>query len=248
MTEHDHRQNAPCDADVSRAYRELANERTPPELDRRVLRQAAASASGRFRDTPWLRPFAFAATLLLGVALLFDMQSLTVPVPDTIPETSPPPAAPGEPGGAAAEDPARAAHEPRQERHNATTPGEQPADGVSPLPAAAAAGQAKTGPGAGAADVAREAPSAAAAETASVPPPGAVKFRAAEPRNAAALERRSDEDVETPPCEDEQTRDPAAWWQCIQALRDAGDDAAAAAELERLQQRFPDFRPRESAP
>lgn len=50
-------------------YRELATEKTPPELDRQVL--AMAARGGRTRA--WIRPAAWAATIVLGVAAALEV-------------------------------------------------------------------------------------------------------------------------------------------------------------------------------
>lgn len=61
------------DPEVRAAYRALPATSTPDALDRAVLAKAHGAAPQR-RGTDWFRPLAFAATVLLGVALLFEMQ------------------------------------------------------------------------------------------------------------------------------------------------------------------------------
>lgn len=88
MNGHEHNRDEDQDPRVSRAYRAWSGERTPPELDRAILRHAADEAAApRASRTAWFRPLAFAATLVLGVALIYDMQSQTDP-PLQLPETS----------------------------------------------------------------------------------------------------------------------------------------------------------------
>lgn len=86
------------DESVSRRYREVAQERPPPSLDRR-LREAARSAA---RRPGWHRPLAIAATLALSVALVLE---IAVPPADqgdaTTREAPEPVAAPDTPSAAA---------------------------------------------------------------------------------------------------------------------------------------------------
>ena len=59
---------------LSGTYRELATERTPKHLDRAVLAEAASAAKPRYsRLTKWTRPVAWAATVLLSVALVLEI-------------------------------------------------------------------------------------------------------------------------------------------------------------------------------
>ena len=55
-------------------YRELASEKTPPELDRQVLAMAARGGRTRHgRARAWIRPVAWAATIVLGVAAVLEV-------------------------------------------------------------------------------------------------------------------------------------------------------------------------------
>jgi hypothetical protein len=54
------------------------------------------------------------------------------------------------------------------------------------------------------------------------------------PANAAAAVQN---------CSDEQMVQPEKWWQCIQELRESGNDAAAELELANLQESFPQYMP-----
>ena len=59
---------------LSETYRELATERTPEHLDRAVLAEAGRAARPRYsRLTTWTRPMAWAATVLLSVALVLEI-------------------------------------------------------------------------------------------------------------------------------------------------------------------------------
>ena len=70
------------DAQVSAGYRDLARERTPDHLDKAVLRAAARAARPRYsRLRSWTRPMAWAATVVLSVALVLEISKL--PAPDS---------------------------------------------------------------------------------------------------------------------------------------------------------------------
>lgn len=74
------------DKRVSNAYRDLASEQTPAELDEKILALAASEARTRYGFTrAWIRPVAWAATIGLSLAFLLEMSQVNeVPVlPDT---------------------------------------------------------------------------------------------------------------------------------------------------------------------
>jgi len=65
------------DPRVAEAYRDLATERTPPELDRKVLSMAAAGTPSRYGlARAWVRPVAWAATIGLSLAFVLEMSQL----------------------------------------------------------------------------------------------------------------------------------------------------------------------------
>jgi hypothetical protein len=61
------------DSSFSRAYRDESREVTPPELDHAVLQMAQAAVPRRRRASRWQLPLALAATLLIGVPLVWDV-------------------------------------------------------------------------------------------------------------------------------------------------------------------------------
>ncbi len=70
------------DSIVSQAYRETAQERVPAELDRAVLRRAAAAARPRYaRSIVWLRPLAWTATIGLCLAIVLEITRVPLPEP-----------------------------------------------------------------------------------------------------------------------------------------------------------------------
>jgi len=67
------------DALVTKAYREVANEQAPSHLDKAVLDAAAKAARPRYsRLTAWTRPAAWAATIMLSVALVLELSQTPV--------------------------------------------------------------------------------------------------------------------------------------------------------------------------
>jgi hypothetical protein len=59
---------------VSDAYREVANEVTPAELDERILASAARDARSRYGlARAWVRPVAWAATIGLSLAFMLEL-------------------------------------------------------------------------------------------------------------------------------------------------------------------------------
>ena len=80
MTEERNQTDARADALVSQAYRDLADERTPEHLDRTILRAAAKAARPRYsRFIAWTRPMAWAATIMLSVALVLEVTNSPSP-------------------------------------------------------------------------------------------------------------------------------------------------------------------------
>ena len=80
---------AETDALVTRTYREIADERAPDHLDRTVLKEAANAARPRYsRLRSWTRPMAWAATVVLSVALVLEVTNAPVPQDITFDETA----------------------------------------------------------------------------------------------------------------------------------------------------------------
>ncbi len=76
------------DTAISELYREVAKEHTPEHLDARILDEAARRADRRYAAmTPWVRPFAWAATVGLTLAIVLEVTRL--PPPETDPTLLP---------------------------------------------------------------------------------------------------------------------------------------------------------------
>ena len=68
------RNNGIGDPAVSDAYRDMATERAPASLNEAVLHDAAAHASkGYARSMLWMRPLAYAATVMLSLAIVIQV-------------------------------------------------------------------------------------------------------------------------------------------------------------------------------
>ena len=69
---------------VSDAYREIATQTTPADLDEKVLKLAAGAVRSRYgRARAWVRPLAWAATIALSLAFVLEMSQLN-DVPDPV--------------------------------------------------------------------------------------------------------------------------------------------------------------------
>lgn len=228
MNEHQHNRDEDRDPRVSRAYRAWSDERTPPELDRAILRHAAGEAAApRASRTAWFRPLAFAATVLLGAVLIYDMQSPTDP-PLGLPGTSSDRPAAGEAGDA---------------REAAATAAGANDARLQDAPAAPPTRYKPSGP--------RATKERALTEEREAVPPSAgdVSRAVAKPESALRRDQLEPQAAPTRPfavrdgarhCTGEQTADAESWRRCIEALRDAGDTGAAEQESIRFEARFPD--------
>jgi hypothetical protein len=71
---------AATDPLVTRTYREAADERAPGHLDRAILKEAAQAVRPRYsRFITWTRPMAWAATVMLSVALVLELTRVPAP-------------------------------------------------------------------------------------------------------------------------------------------------------------------------
>jgi len=85
MTEerNDRNTDTETDAAVTQAYRDTANERTPESLNRAILERAAKAARPRYSQLRlWTRPMAWAATVMLSVAIV--LQLTQIPAPESV--------------------------------------------------------------------------------------------------------------------------------------------------------------------
>jgi hypothetical protein len=82
MTDERNRIDSGADTDtgVTQAYRDTKDERAPEALNRAILDQAAKTAQPRYsRVRLWTRPMAWAATVMLSVAIVFQLTQVPTP-------------------------------------------------------------------------------------------------------------------------------------------------------------------------
>ncbi len=225
--------NEQNDTLVSDAYRELAGETTPPELDERIMAMAEAAARPVKSLFPmWMRPVAWAATAVLAVAIVF--QSMNVPespAPVAAPPSAPKPAESIEEAFAPqdadlleeAEELARARSGPDREQRlrksqeitfDQATAGNSVAGDVDPV-----------------------------AETSAVREPAPESADVAGLASTSSLRQEKKELDDTIVCDDAARTTANDWFACVTDLRDAGRVEDADNEMRALLQQFPEFRP-----
>lgn len=233
------------DDKVSEAYRAYSDEATPEYLDRAILREAAAVSGKGFwhQFYTWRRPLAFAATLVLGVTLVYDMQ-IAMRESET-----PFSLGPGLPDS----DDSR----PEQDASIQFAPGERQAD----RDATQDSTRSNVAPSTNGAPARKmSAPQAAAAEAVMLEPEALENRRRAEEvlkkeqqdsvaglatqraATPAASALASPAAAVAKACRDDQYASAESWLRCIEQLRAAGEHIRADEEWLRLQEQFPDFR------
>lgn len=232
------------DRRVSGAYREMANEQTPADLDRKVLAMAAAAARGR-QGLPrtWFRPLAWAATIALSFALVLEISQVgDMPlVPDvTSPRTD------ADLADVLEESPRPAAATERQK--NEALVNQQLNKRSSDTPAAGKAAITPSQAEAAAADAAVNTPAAESASVASDLEQDSrsllreaeeqVRMRSEPDRALGALAATREL---TDRCSQDARESAATWYECVRVLREAGQMEAAKLEFEALLVEFPDF-------
>jgi len=218
MTEERTQSDARADTLVSQAYRDLANERTPEHLDRTVLRAAAKEARPRYsRFIAWTRPMAWAATVMLSVALVLEVTN--APSPGVVPI-----------------DDAISTFEVQSPEADAED--DRPVDSLeeSVVPASERAKKQRN-------DMRQKATAFAEQEIEPQRPAGPAvtepEFPAGRSLAAAAAFSAPVAD-----CDEDAVATPQTWIECIVALENAGRDEAAREQRALLAEAFPDFDPR----
>ena len=215
---------------VSEAYRDIAREATPADLDARILAGAARSARSRYGIARgWVRPVAWAATIGLSLAFMLELTwfadaPVNVPAPGS--------AVPGERTRQDAEvmkaKQKDMVNQAIADRANAPVVIEATALTGEPAGPPAQTDDAMAEPAAEAAPLAR------AADT--------QTRRQAEPDQMNAVAINADSLDTEQFCDDAARTSAEDWYRCIRELREQGLDDAAAAELEALLRTFPGFR------
>jgi hypothetical protein len=197
---------------VSQAYRDIAHETSPTELDDKVLAMARQEARTRYGlARAWIRPAAWAATIALSFAFILEMTyfskepSVAVPAPassdsDAARQAAPSPA------------PKEAAF-----KRSPSTMVTAPEIKASEMPALRETEERTDGAAYGVAE----------------------DLAPAEPRRERAIASFADS---MPHCNAEDRKSAETWYRCVLALREQGLEDAAAVELDALREAFPDFR------
>lgn len=230
---------------VSETYRDVATERTPAALDEKVLAMASREARTRYGlARAWIRPVAWAATIGLTVAIVLEVTQNTYvaepPRPDRARQVAAPAGSNAEAGRARTES-----DDANLEKRRDTAAPSAAADSVPAAPPASEPAERPAPAALDSAAVARELesdemPLLRQAEEQAQRREGetrAVSALVDQPLAATAAAKQ-----ETAACDAEARALAPNWYACIEALRDAGFDDAAAAELDELRLAFPEFR------
>jgi len=208
------------DPRVSDVYRELATEKSPPELDATVLKMAAGDVRTRYGlARGWLRPVAWAATIGLSLAFVLEISQYT-DVPAT-PELA------AERLEAAKSKDEDLASQELQKRSDVPAPAKALApriEGASPaaMENAALIQDFETD----SASVLQEAEEQ-------------MRMHTSEARSAASFAEKKEW---TGHCDADARASAESWYECIERLRDERLIDAARQELDALLVEFPDFR------
>ena len=245
------------DEQVSMAYRSLADEKTPPHLDDKILKMAATRAKQPVyaRWIVWSRPLAWAATITLCLAITLEltreqsMQAvLETPAMDSqtlkLQESKAAPAPAASPQENVRRKEEQGPVEEIRELETVALEKEQARD----IPAALAESYAseKTALGRSAARQPPTDPAQAARLRQSSD--NDAEVRAEAPATAMMMSADSEaevvleEIVVANECSDDLRIEPEIWLECILQLEEAGDTEAATRQRDALKEAFPDFK------
>jgi hypothetical protein len=260
MTEERNQSDARADALVSQAYRDLADERTPEHLDRTILRAAAKEARPRYsRFIAWTRPMAWAATVMLSVALVLEVANTPSPGIVSFDKTISTFEVQSAEADAKDDGPVDSLEEsvvPASEltkkqsndmRQKATAVAEQEIAPQQPAARERAellsdATEFKTKNE----DMLQQAEELARVQVGQNDQPSPAVSADAEQEFAAGRSLASAAAFSAPvtDCDEDAVATPQTWLECIVALEDAGRDDAAREQRAMLAEAFPDFDPR----
>jgi hypothetical protein len=232
------------DPRVSDAYREIASEKTPVELDRKVLAMAAAEvrAANGFPRT-WFRPLAWAATIALSFAFVLEMSQVDdapAPLADAdmadVLEQSPGPVD----AAAKQKDEGRMRQQLNKRSSDAPASAKASIAPARSLPSTADAALNQPGM----ASPAVESPSVASDfeldDMSTLREEEEQARTRSEPARAFAAIAEKKEQSEG--CDEDARAAADTWYQCVKTLRDTGQMEPAQQELDALLAEFPDFR------
>lgn len=257
MNEERKQSDASADALVSQAYRDLADERTPEYLDQTILRAAVKEARPRYsRFIAWTRPMAWAATVMLSVAIVLEVAD--TPSPDVMsfdetidtlefqaPETD---AKEDGPSDSLAESLVPTSELTKKQsndmRQKATAIAEQEFALQQPVARERAellsdSAEFKTKNE----DMLRQAGEMARVRVGNNDQPSPAVSADAEQEFATGRSLASAAAISAPAadCDEDAVATPQTWFECIIALEDAGRDDAAREQRAMLAKAFPDF-------
>jgi len=243
--DNDRQDSRELDPQVSAHYERLADEKTPADLDRLVLREAARAVRADNRKGSfgaWFRPVAFMAMVGLSLAIILDLSDTNFfsPPDDLSIDTAPPAVAPPAPAADA-------------DRKNGTqmTISEMKRQKRSVAAQSLTVDAPEISSDAFTAETERaeqRVQDAASTTIGSLQSPAeapapASQFRQLQAQDMAAAV--ADAPLTNLQCFEEEKVDPELWWQCIKSLRQEGLNEFADMEFENLRKAFPDFAPPE---
>lgn len=265
---------AEADALLRQTYRELARERVPDHLDRAVLKTAAKAARPRYaRLRSWTRPMAWAATVMLSVALLLQMNEVPGPESASFGDTARKVEAQVPEPDARSDAPLESAEAEVLEEAAATAPvrslqaaGEAPRGTEPARPAAKQVIQAPLQQKKQRSELRQDStdaqePAAPAANADTFMLQDADMLRRADEiartrsgenkestlpnsRDHAGTPSATAVGLAAPVCDETATKTPESWLECIAALEEAGLLDEAQEQRQLLLETFPDFQPR----
>ena len=216
------------DTRVSEAYRALATETTPPELDETILRMAASNGPTRYALVRrWLRPVAWAATIGLSLAFILEISRY-----QDIPVASAPVMEKAEVRAVSHDADVNSRDEDIVSRKLNKHAG-SPIAGKALAPSADDAVPAAMESAVQRPDIATDGASALP-ET-----EGTLRLPASEARPAASSAEKKEQAEH---CDAAVRATAESWFSCVEDLREDGLADAARQELDALLIEFPDFR------
>ena len=216
------------DTRVSEAYRALATETTPPELDDTILKMAASNVPTRYAlIRGWLRPVAWAATIGLSLAFILEISRYQdIPV-------APAPVMEKVEVRAISHDAAVNAKDEDVVSRKLNKHADAPVAGKALAPRGDSAMPATMESAVERLDIATDG-AGALPETEET-----VRLRASDARPAASPAENKEQ---TEHCDAAARATAESWFSCIEGLQEDGLADAARQELDALLIEFPDFR------
>jgi len=245
MTEERKTPQTAADSDtlVSRTYRDAAAESAPEHLNSAVLQEAARAARPRYaRLRAWTRPVAWAATVVLSVALVLEMAK--TPTPDGAGfandfgefEVKAPEAEMPDESVLPETPPRRAASDAIEQRQRLDTRKIQ-ADAPQSTTAESSADEFRLSDG----DILQRAEDLARMQSENDRQAGPLSTSKNAMASDVAALGAAVPNLENSGCDESARSTPETWFECIAILEEAGRVDEAERQREMLQQEFPEF-------